>query len=197
MREDYEIEKRNRLRSQREKIQENIIRQENAVKQEKFKGPLYTPLFLEELMNKSKDGVKVILKDAKKTKIKTDLDYKAHIASVFSQGGFGCDNDIWRLTDLLDEIYRTSKGHVGTLKQIKKYINKNLKSKNYKYAALVDGLLEALAELNYELNEYREDTLLKGNYYGEKFSYETRNLDFAVETGMRALILDKPNKKKA
>lgn len=187
----YEMEKKQRLRHQRDKAAENIIRENNT------KGSLYTPLSLEELMNGSKQRVKVIMKDAKKTILRTDCDLHIHNRELLKHGGLGCDADIWRLSDLVNELFETSKDHLETLKTIKKYINKNIKLKNYKYGALVDSLLDAVAELDYQLNEYREDTLMKENYYAETFSYETRDLDFSIETGVRTLALDKKNNKKA
>ncbi|MDD2392012.1 MAG: hypothetical protein PHU94_03660 [Bacilli bacterium] len=187
----YEMEKKQRLRHQRDKVAENIIRENNT------KGSLYTPLSLEELMNGSKQRVKVIMKDAKKTILKTDCDLHIHNVELFKHGSLGSDADIWRLSDLVDELFRNSKDHLKTLKTIKKYINKNIRSKNYKYAALVDSLLDGVAELDYQLNEYREDTLMKENYYAEPFAYETRDLDFSIETGVRTLVLDKKNNIKA
>ncbi len=184
------LDKKEKLKVTREKIVDSIIESEDTI------GSLYTPLHFEELLKSSKDKVKIVIKDAKKTKKKVALDYKAHIfESVFSKKFFS-DDDIWDIIDSLEELYNFSKEQIVTLKKIKKYINNNLRIKNYKYAGLVDILLEAIKELDFELNEYKEDTLFRKYYHDENFSHETGDLSYAVSMGLHTLVLNKPNKKK-
>ncbi len=183
-----DIKERNRLRVRREKLIDKIN------EQQKIDSSLYTPLYLEELMKGSRQKVKVVLKSAKKTTNKILFDTLANVL-LHNKGEYL--DVVNKLTNLFNNLFSRSERYIEILKIIKKYINENLKSKEYQYAVLVDALLKSIEELDSELNNYRKNIVLRGIFYGEKFTNETIDLDFAIETGVYTLVLDKPNNKRA
>lgn len=144
------------------------------------------------LMIKNKERCNIIKKGAKRLKMSAEGTILSEGNVVFNPSIF--DDDSMRIRTVLYEIYDLAKQGVVDLKTIKKAIKISLRKNDYENAALIDEVLNSIAEQVYELNEIKDDAFWNKKTPKETFTYENKELLDITSKGIKVLKM-KNNKK--
>ena len=163
-------------------LEERKIEMTKAIKERIAGNASFEDLNVKELMQHNKKRTKVMLKGARKTKANCAMSIFEEIQSTRI-----LNSERLRLHNILEESLQITKGQIHNLKELKKYINKSLRTKDYDQSGLVNAILNAIGEVDYEINIYRDNAYYDCKYPRETFTYDNMELFDSIDEGVKVL----------